>query len=410
MFPYIKQIKVNDCFTYQDFMIPPEALKEKRHIILTGKNGSGKSTILDRINFLIDAGAKGKNIAHEPARLQQKINNLKDKNALDNYNTQLKNYTDVELNFFDDSITLGVLGTGYQFLREFNSEYIFSYFKASRKINLGVVKSVTKENDFQDQLSQSSTSESFIGQFKQYLVNKKVYEAFDYMNSKMDSINQNKKFFNDFASSLRRIFNDNKLQLEFVKENFEFYLLLGDKRRLTFNQLSDGFSAFISILMDLLMRTDLIRKTRGDFNFDPAGIVIIDEPETHTHIEMQYEILPLLSTLFPNVQLIIATHSPAIISSLDNAVVFDLSTKTTVRDWIQGSSYSELMVKHFGVVNEFSPKADELLAKINAAVQAQDKDQLTGLFTEYEKILTPSLRLEIESRIIELDLNRNGND
>lgn len=162
--------------------------------------------------------------------------------------------------------------------------------------------------------------------------------------------------------------------------------------------------------MDLMMRADLIRKESGNYNFDPPGIVLIDEPETHFHLEMQYEILPLLATLFPKIQFIIATHSPAIISSLDNAIVFDLSSQKNVSGWIQGSSYSELMIKHFGLENEFSPKADKLLDALNKAYKSKDLNRLKELFTEYEDILTPSLNLEIESRIIELESKEPNND
>ena len=58
MFPYIKQIKVNDCYAYQNFSIPHEPLDTYRHIILTGKNGSGKTTILNRVAFLLEQAGK----------------------------------------------------------------------------------------------------------------------------------------------------------------------------------------------------------------------------------------------------------------------------------------------------------------------------------------------------------------
>jgi predicted ATP-binding protein involved in virulence len=50
-FPYIKSIHVNDCFAYQNFDIdlPPLNGKPFSHLILTGKNGSGKTTILESI-------------------------------------------------------------------------------------------------------------------------------------------------------------------------------------------------------------------------------------------------------------------------------------------------------------------------------------------------------------------------
>lgn len=60
------------------------------------------------------------------------------------------------------------------------------------------------------------------------------------------------------------------------------------------------------------------------------GIVLIDEIETHLHLELQKEILPFLTKLYPNIQFIVSTHSPFILSSVDNAVVFDLENKTLV--------------------------------------------------------------------------------
>ena len=47
-FPYITAVHVNDCFAYQNFDInlPPLNGKPFSHLILTGKNGSGKTTIL----------------------------------------------------------------------------------------------------------------------------------------------------------------------------------------------------------------------------------------------------------------------------------------------------------------------------------------------------------------------------
>jgi ABC-type cobalamin/Fe3+-siderophores transport system ATPase subunit len=49
-FPYITAIHVNDCYAYQNFDITLNDDKPFSHLVLTGKNGSGKSTILRGIN------------------------------------------------------------------------------------------------------------------------------------------------------------------------------------------------------------------------------------------------------------------------------------------------------------------------------------------------------------------------
>lgn len=310
---------------------------------------------------------------------------------------QVNNYADIDLFFLS--------GSDENFFKQLN-QYIFSFFKAHRRVELKEVSTVSKESQFVDELQREDDGERFSSKFKQYLVNKKVYEAFDFMNSKTEGVNQNQIFFENLTNILKNVFGDSELKLEFAQENFEFYIILHNSRRITFNQLSEGFSAFISILMDLLMRVDLMRKIIGDFSFNPSGIVLIDEPETHFHIAMQYEILPLLTTLFPNIQFIVATHSPAVISSIPNAVVFDLNSQREVSGWQAGSSYSELMITHFGLENEFSPVADKILLDVNEAVQNNDQRWLKQIIAANEDVLTPSLKFEIENQIIAIESKR----
>ena len=75
------------------------------------------------------------------------------------------------------------------------------------------------------------------------------------------------------------------------------------------------------IINDLIMRVE----KKGD---NTEGIVLIDEIETHLHLELQKEILSLLVQMYPKIQFIVSTHSPFILSSIDNAVIFDLEKKT----------------------------------------------------------------------------------
>lgn len=410
MFPYIRQIKVNDCYTYQNFNVIDEVSDTFKHIILTGKNGSGKTTILDRIDLLIQSAEKGLTREQETSNLRIAIKVSPKSHLTPQWNEQLKEYLGIELEFFNEYHQLEINNHVYDFFKNKTGTYIYSFFKAHRKVNLQDVETVTKETEFINQLNQPQNTENFITQFKQYLVNKKVYEAFDYMKEKDETNNQSKIFFDKLTEILRIIFKDEKLNLEFIQESFEFYLVLSDGRRLTFNQLSEGFSAFLSILMDLMMRVDLIRKNLKDFTIDPVGIVLIDEPETHFHLEMQYEILPLLTSFFPNIQFIIATHSPAVISSLEEAKIFDLSSKSNVENWVIGSSYSELMVKHFGLKNEFSPVVNKLLKELDVIYKKGDLEQMKALFNKYEDILTISLKLELESRIIELESKATTHD
>jgi energy-coupling factor transporter ATP-binding protein EcfA2 len=57
----------------------------------------------------------------------------------------------------------------------------------------------------------------------------------------------------------------------------------------------------------------LYELTSGDEHAD--AVVLIDEPEAHLHPAAQREIIPRLFAAAPDAQLIVATHSPFIVSA-----------------------------------------------------------------------------------------------
>lgn len=417
MFPYIKKIKVNDCYAYQDFVIEDTSDKPFKHIVLTGRNGSGKSTILNAIDVVIDfLHLPPIHVNHIGSIITKRIDqykeivkaNINTNNNIDKFKYAIEYAEKVNLTFNNVKSTSSSIGRNL-FGKE-NQIYIFTYFKARRALDLDAVTSVVKESQLEKEILDPLNKKDFSNQFKQYLVNRKIFEAFDKLKEKEDKLSQNKVFFNRLTDTFRKIFDDKNLELVFVEDDFDFLIKLSNGQRVSLDQLSHGFSAFLNILSSLLLNTEFIRKKQKDFSYNPSGIVLIDEPETHLHLEMQYEVMPLLTNLFPNIQFIVATHSPAVMSSMENAIVYDISSQKTVSGWVQGSSFSELMVSHFGLENDFAPKADQLLEAIDAAYASRDTDKLKQLFVDYEEILTPSLNLEIESRIIELESQNLVND
>jgi predicted ATP-binding protein involved in virulence len=284
---------------------------------------------------------------------------------------------------------------------------LVAYFQAKRQGQPNPVTTIVKEDEFLHHFR--LTGDSFTKLFKQYLVNKKIEQAFHQIDNQNDKSNYIDIFFSTLTKYFREIFEDNNLQLIFQREDFEFYIKLSDGRQLTFDTLSEGFSALLSILMDLFTRVDLIRKQVGDFSYDPCGIVLIDEPETHLHLQLQEQVLPLLTSLFPNVQFIAATHSPAVIASIKNTTIFDLTTKETRTDEVVGRSYSELMVTHFGLDNEYSTEADGIIRQVNDAIRqvGADSEQLhhalKQIYAANAPYISPTLSVELEVMMARLE-------
>ncbi len=112
--------------------------------------------------------------------------------------------------------------------------------------------------------------------------------------------------------------------------------------RLVDNQLSDGFSSVLQLVSELLLRMEAV--TAG--SYEVSGIVLIDEIETHLHIKLQKAILPFLTDFFPNIQFIVTTHSPFVLTSLNDAVVFDLESKSR-RENMAPMSASTVVEEYF---------------------------------------------------------------
>lgn len=79
----------------------------------------------------------------------------------------------------------------------------------------------------------------------------------------------------------------------------------------------DSVSGGISALVDLSWQ---IYNT--SIQADKQLVVLIDEVENHLHAQMQRSILPDLMTAFPNVQFVVSTHSPLIIGSVKESNVY----------------------------------------------------------------------------------------
>ena len=417
-FPYIRSIHVNTCHTYTNFNIQLYNYKPFSHLILTGKNGSGKTTILNYINnhltvmLGIDPDNKGNPAdvmaaLHHYMRGEYMVGSQQGWKNIESFTIKQEQYHKLSGIRINDGISYGP-GYTKSFNDLDNKRVIFTSFKDRRWTDTIAVETPTKENEFIEALNRLDSSEFFNKNFQQYLVNKRVNQAFDRLDNKEDDIKLTEIFFDNLTDRLRVIFDDENLVLRFIRERFEITILLSDGREIALKHLPAGLSGLLRVLLDLFIRVDLVRKQAGNNSYDPCGIVLIDEPEVHLHLELQEQVLPILTELFPNIQFVVATHSPAVIASIKNATIFDLTTKETrISEDTVGRSYSDLMRGHFGLNNEYSGIADELFREADQIIKEckdqpeQLKTRLQQFFVENDVYLSPSFRVELESMILE---------
>ena len=97
-------------------------------------------------------------------------------------------------------------------------------------------------------------------------------------------------------------------------------MLENDGVNIRLEQLSDGQRVFLSLVADLARRLVMLNP-KLDNPLCGQGIIIIDEIELHLHPKWQQDILLDLQHTFPNLQFIITTHSPLVLSTVDKRCI-----------------------------------------------------------------------------------------
>jgi predicted ATP-binding protein involved in virulence len=92
---------------------------------------------------------------------------------------------------------------------------------------------------------------------------------------------------------------------------------------LKIEQLSEGEKNLVMIVCDIARRLVIANPALDDPKTG-CGIVLIDEIDNHLHPQWQRQILPALTTTFPNCQFITTTHSPQVLSNLKPEEIFVL--------------------------------------------------------------------------------------
>ena len=83
------------------------------------------------------------------------------------------------------------------------------------------------------------------------------------------------------------------------------------------DQLSDGVKNMLAMVADIAYRCVLLNSHLGSQAAQQTpGIVMIDEVDMHLHPSWQQTVLSSLTTAFPNIQFIVTTHSPQVLSTV----------------------------------------------------------------------------------------------
>lgn len=154
---------------------------------------------------------------------------------------------------------------------------------------------------------------------------------------------------NDFSDIKIKI-SDEDAQMVAIKHNTE----------LSIAQLSEGEKCILAMTGDLARKLAIANPSREN-PLEGEGIVLIDEVDLHLHPSWQGRIMPLLFRTFPNVQFIVTTHSPKVLSEItDEAQIFEIYqkddgivvTKEGDYEWLGYQPYYERLHAHGYIKSE----------------------------------------------------------
>lgn len=159
------------------------------------------------------------------------------------------------------------------------------------------------------------------------------------------------------------------------------YYYFTDGREVIAENLSDGYTRLVNIVTDLAFRCAILNQ--GIYGEEAclktSGTVLIDEIDLHLHPNLQSIVLAGLQNAFPNLQFIITTHAPMVMTGIktdDESIIFKLS-------YSKDQGYEVSPIELYGmdassiiqVALDTIPRSKNVDDELNSLFEAIDNDK-----------------------------------
>ena len=188
---------------------------ERRHLLLTGKNGSGKTSFLETL-----VNCFKKIITHIETPQEKRI--------------KIDRFIPLINGLINDGISINFNSIDWKRLS--NGNFVLAYFPASRKANILMAKGV--ENvQFSNTYDLTDDPTQNLIKYMVHLITQQAY-AQQARDSKTEADIQN--WFNRFENALRILLEDKNIRLEYDYKRYNFLIHQTGRLPFGFNELSDG--------------------------------------------------------------------------------------------------------------------------------------------------------------------------
>lgn len=263
---FITNLTIKSVRHLKDIFIPLSGEKIK-HLILTGKNGSGKTSVVEALAGYLDNAFTDQHFKLREQWLQtakrkrdMAVQNMKDEGEIlkleadvcANEEVFQRSRKGLKIQFNRDDAGISALAEEYH--------YVLAYYRADRVFQAEQPRHVEKIR-LKDYYGLHEFPRN---EFVKYLLDLKMTEALARNNKKTEKADEIGAWFEKLEQLLKQIFEDETIKLIFDEDTFEFHISQQGKKPFDFNTLSSGYQAVLDIVLDIMMRMQ--HQTQHSFN------------------------------------------------------------------------------------------------------------------------------------------------
>ena len=163
-----------------------------------------------------------------------------------------------------------------------------------------------------------------------------------------------------------------------------------------FEKLPAGYKRIFYMALDIAYRSFILNGTTNS-----EGIVVIDEIDLHLHPALEQVVLQCFQETFPNIQFIVSTHSPLVLTDIDTVTGRNKVMRMTpacdapeeCRN-IYGIDYNQMLEEIMGV-RKRKPEIQELFDKAWDEVAEKNTEAAKAIVDKLEAKKTPADQIEL---------------
>lgn len=379
-----------------------------KNLIIVGDNGAGKTRFLNELKNVLEKVVRDQK--YDSVKLlkrqlkDQKDALLRHEKDTDNYNNYVQSVSILEswleekkpfeLEFNSTSDLLSALRS---------NQFIFRFFPADRYYKHSSRTLLTSVESLFDEYNNASKTRVIASDlFESYLVSMSNYALLEKGAGEIAEYDKVKSVIQSIEKDLKELYEDESLEVLFNRKRLRMEIRQKNKEPFDFEKLSSGYSSILSIYSELIMLSELSKTNKAEMR----GIIVIDEIDAHLHVTLQKKVFDFFSNSFPNIQFIISTHSPFVIQSVSNAIIYNLTQNEQMED-LSIYSYTSIIK---GLLGESSNSDDlEGLLKELTKLTAEKKfgarfDEIVLLLDEKKQHLdakAKAILLNSKSKLID---------